>query len=361
MKKQILSEKGITLIKLIIVAVAIFLVTGTVFIINKPDSNKKMEADYSNTILNNQKDEVIFKFEESKAIKLNKIFNANLIKNFKYNVYLLGGDVTINVGEKDKSLEDALNDKDITTDDIILQLEKDVENDKCKENFYLDGGSKDYFYEDFTVVVTARLVGNEQDIAFMRKGYSLNSFERMLENDYSGSDYQKGIGMQYTVKEVINDNLLLVYFDENSYYFVDTTDLDFDTQKCNVGDKLDIVYSGSYEDAEEYTVSKYKAFNRSTYKTVPVKITIMEEFQSENQNLNRIDEIIGERLWVVSSDNSEYKDYLIIDEDDIIEGTPKVGAYINASKINENEMVTGEYGGSIYYLKDVTRIENNRK
>ncbi|MFR2534986.1 MAG: hypothetical protein ACLTEH_03815 [Clostridia bacterium] len=57
-------------------------------------------------------------------------------------------------------LRDSLINKTITIDKIIEQAEQDCKNNIASKNLYLDGGSIQYIYQDFSIIKKKSLDGN---------------------------------------------------------------------------------------------------------------------------------------------------------------------------------------------------------
>ena len=81
-------------------------------------------------------------YRQRKDLGINEIFNYG-----EYKVKTFGGNVSITIdGDMVYELEDALNQKIITPDDIINQAKLDFKYGVCQEDYYSDGGSIEYKY-----------------------------------------------------------------------------------------------------------------------------------------------------------------------------------------------------------------------
>lgn len=87
-------------------------------------------------------------YNQRKDLGIKTVFEAE-----EYAVKTFGGDVDIVIeGDMVYHLEDALNKKVITPDDILEQAKIDMKFGLCEGRFFKDGGSVEYGYNDFTVL-----------------------------------------------------------------------------------------------------------------------------------------------------------------------------------------------------------------
>ena len=92
--------------------------------------------------------------------EVTKILDKNETDKYDYNIYSYKGTADIIINNKKMSLRDALINNKITIDEILEQANKDVNELRILESFYLDGGSKHYLYEDFSILSLNTLSGN---------------------------------------------------------------------------------------------------------------------------------------------------------------------------------------------------------
>lgn len=100
-----------------------------------------------------------------------QIIDKKTNKNYNYNVYILGGNIEIVINNKTYPLETALKNNVITMEEIIEKANQDIE----EPWIYLDGGSKEYHYEDYTIIKLHTLDGN-RDVYFGNKDLNINDF-----------------------------------------------------------------------------------------------------------------------------------------------------------------------------------------
>lgn len=115
--------------------------------------------------------EVDFKLTfNSKPGKVRKqIVDKKTSKQYDYNVFVWNGDVKVLIDNKTYSLEEALDNDSITVEEIIAKAEKDIK----KPLVYRDGGSKEYHYDDYTIIKLNTLEGNN-DVYIGNKKLSVN-------------------------------------------------------------------------------------------------------------------------------------------------------------------------------------------
>lgn len=122
-------------------------------------------------------------YMQRKDMGVKQIAKINQFDNTDFEVYTLGGDVTITI-EQDMvySLEEALNQKIITVNSILEQAKLDEEYGICETAFYQDGGSTEYRYKDYTILKFNTLDGNKDLIIGMSDSIINNE---SLKNNYS--------------------------------------------------------------------------------------------------------------------------------------------------------------------------------
>lgn len=108
--------------------------------------------------------------------EIEEIYDA---EDFK--IKTLGGDVSITLeGDMVMSLEDALKNGTLSPMDIINKCETDEINGKVKADTIKDGGSKEYYYDDFTVLKLNTLDG-DKDLIIGRKGTLISKYYQELD------------------------------------------------------------------------------------------------------------------------------------------------------------------------------------
>lgn len=105
-------------------------------------------------------------YNQRKDLGIYKIFEDDIA------VYTYGGDADITIeGDMAYSLQDALENKVITINDILEQLELDEKYNVCSDvGFYSDGGSKEYYYSNYTVLKYNKLDGTDDIVIGFRGG-----------------------------------------------------------------------------------------------------------------------------------------------------------------------------------------------
>lgn len=116
-------------------------------------------------------------YSQRKDLGIKEIFDAG-----DYKIKTFGGDVTITIGgDAVYSLEDALNQKAITPDDLLSQAKMDAKYGICQEGLYSDGGSTEYCYyasnKQYTILKMNTLNG-EKDLVIGMSGHILSSYNK---------------------------------------------------------------------------------------------------------------------------------------------------------------------------------------
>lgn len=190
---------------------------------NSIESNKKYNGYYSlyknNELLNElplytwnisrttKNDMVTLRFEkitdkvsedELPVICLYNISSSNYEKNFKlsynqrkdmgireiydngeYKLKTFGGEASVTI-EDDMvyKLEDAIEQGVITCEDILNQAKMDEKYGICDENYYQDGGSTEYLYDEYTILKLNTLDG-DKDLVIGMTGEIINAYEKL--------------------------------------------------------------------------------------------------------------------------------------------------------------------------------------
>jgi len=111
-------------------------------------------------------------YNQRRDLGIYKIFEDDIA------IYTYGGDANITIdGDMVYSLQDALENKVITINDILEQLELDEKYNVCSDvGFFSDGGSKEYYYSNYTILKYNKLDGTD-DIVIGFRGSIVNSVD----------------------------------------------------------------------------------------------------------------------------------------------------------------------------------------
>lgn len=113
-------------------------------------------------------------YYQRKDMGLEKIIDNKENDNYDFDVYTFGGDVSITIdSDMVFDLKEALEQNIITVDKIIEQCKIDEEYGICFSNFYKDGGSIEYCYNNYTILKYNTLDGNK-DLVIGFKGQIIN-------------------------------------------------------------------------------------------------------------------------------------------------------------------------------------------
>lgn len=118
-------------------------------------------------------------YRRRKDLGIKEIYDAG-----DYKIKTFGGDVSIIIagGDAVYSLEDALNQKVITPEDILAQVKKDLKYGVCMDGMYSDGGSIEYCYygekdNQYTILNLGTLDG-ENDLVIGMGGQIFSSYNK---------------------------------------------------------------------------------------------------------------------------------------------------------------------------------------
>ena len=118
-------------------------------------------------------------YHQRKDLGIKEIYDAG-----DYKIKTFGGDVSIILtgGDAVYTLEEALNRKVITPEDIFAQVKKDLKYGVCMDGMYSDGGSIEYCYygeidNQYTILKLGTLDG-EKDLVIGMGGPILSSYNK---------------------------------------------------------------------------------------------------------------------------------------------------------------------------------------
>lgn len=124
----------------------------------------------TNDILINGYEEFELSVKESENKKKNKILNNQELDkwNSDFDLYYYGlEEVNIFVDNKTMSLEEALRTGKMTIDGILAKANQDVSDGKIKSEMFKDGGTTEWYYEDYNIVKKHTLNG-DRDVYILR-------------------------------------------------------------------------------------------------------------------------------------------------------------------------------------------------
>lgn len=124
----------------------------------------------TDNILTNGYEKFEISVKESENKKKTKILNNTELEknNSDYDLYYYGLDeVNIFVDNKTMSLEEALRSGKMTIDGILIKANQDVSDGKIKSEMYKEGGTTEWYYNDYNIVKKHTLSGN-RDVYILR-------------------------------------------------------------------------------------------------------------------------------------------------------------------------------------------------
>lgn len=117
--------------------------------------------------------EILFYAKDStESYKVYTILDKSETDKYDYNIYGYNGIVNIKIDGNEYSLKEALLENKITMEEIIGKANKDEKDGKITAEMYKDGGSMEYYYDNYTIIKFATLSGN-RDVYIGTKGLRL--------------------------------------------------------------------------------------------------------------------------------------------------------------------------------------------
>ena len=124
----------------------------------------------TDNILTNGYEKFEISVKESENKKKTKILNNTELdkNNSDYDLYYYGLDeVNVFLDNKKMSLEEALRSGKMTIDGILVKANHDVSDGKIKSEMYKEGGTTEWYYNDYNIVKKHTLSGN-RDVYILR-------------------------------------------------------------------------------------------------------------------------------------------------------------------------------------------------
>ena len=167
------------IILIIVIILIIIFVIGIFAIINRNKTERKtneiLKISESDSLNYTKSFDLIYNQSKDKEINL-------LYKTEKYSIKAFRGDVQILKQNKIYSLTEALMNNIITFNDILQQIELDKKYGFCKVSEYLDEGSIEYLYENYTILEINEKNGNT-DLIIGMKGSIIDDYKANIENN----------------------------------------------------------------------------------------------------------------------------------------------------------------------------------
>ena len=107
------------------------------------------------------------------SYKTYTILDKSETDKYDYTIYGHDGSVNIRINGTDYSLKEALIENKITMEEIIVKANQDEKDGKIKAEMYKDGGSKEYHYDNYTIIKCHTIDGN-RDVYIGTKDLKLN-------------------------------------------------------------------------------------------------------------------------------------------------------------------------------------------
>lgn len=168
---------------------------------------------------------------------------TEILKLDDYSIKTFGGDVNIIVeGDMAYFFQDALKQNIITSEQIIDRAKRDSEEGKIKSDMYKDGGSMEYYYDDYTILKFNTVDGNK-DLIIGKKGSIMNEYSNFDTNN------KRNIELNKVIFECeVNRNNIIVKPNEGTNEIKSSDKISINVEKWNsefiVGDKLKVTYDG---------------------------------------------------------------------------------------------------------------------
>ncbi|MBQ9297798.1 MAG: hypothetical protein IJ223_01980 [Clostridia bacterium] len=140
--------------RLLVIFIIIGIVIGICYLINTS----------KNELIDNSTFEIKFNYEP--GTKVTKVLDKNETDKYDYNIYTYEGSVDIVINGEIIPFREALLGNKITIDEILEKAEKNKtpidSSNPGKENWAMckDGGSMEYYYDDYTILKCQKLDGN---------------------------------------------------------------------------------------------------------------------------------------------------------------------------------------------------------
>lgn len=150
---------------------------------------------------------------------MNKIANEGEFDNTDFEIYVYSGNVKVTINEKTYELKEALENKLITVNEILEQIDIDILYGICEQASYDDGGSLEYYYDNYTILKYNTLDGNK-DLIIGPAGSIINDVNetKYKEINNIGESQSDASGVSLTIKSgtLTNTSATVIITDENN-------------------------------------------------------------------------------------------------------------------------------------------------
>ncbi len=150
---------------------------------------------------------------------MNKIAEEGEFDNTDFEIYVYSGDVKVTIDEKNYELKEALENKLITINDILEQIDMDILYGLCEKASYDDGGSLEYYYDNYTILKYNTLDGNK-DLIIGPAGSIINDVNetKYKEINNIGESQSEANGVSLTIKSgtLTNTSATVIISDLNN-------------------------------------------------------------------------------------------------------------------------------------------------
>ena len=192
------------IILIIVIILIIIFVFGIFDIINRNKTERKtneiLRISESDSLNYTKSFDLIYNQSKDKEINL-------LYKTEKYSIKAFRGDVQILKQNKIYSLTDALINNIITFNEILQQIELDKKYGFCKVSEYLDEGSIEYLYENYTILEINEKNG-KTDLVIGMKGSIIGDYKVNIENyntKEARDSYLNEINKNFHIQDSVED------------------------------------------------------------------------------------------------------------------------------------------------------------
>ena len=161
----------------------------------------------------NNESNFMLEFIKNSSNERQLILSKTESTKYDYDIYSYNGDVNLIINNETYTLRDALLNNKITIEEILNKANKDAEEKRIFRGDYLDGGSKDYFYNDYVILKYNNLAGNKD----MYIGDTSMDIDNLNESYYNSYLERPNTSITFNAVVVYASNSgLLVYGIGNS-------------------------------------------------------------------------------------------------------------------------------------------------
>lgn len=148
---------------------------------------KRADGDYK---------ESSFKYKDTPLMKIKEVYQGK-----PYSIYTCDGEIYVEINGEEVDLKEAIDSGNVSVSSVLKELERDANEGRCVVSYFLlEGKYRAYGYNNISIFISNKYADENPEIVFS-KYVGFEDFLRMKNSEYSGNDYEEGIGVKAEVEK----------------------------------------------------------------------------------------------------------------------------------------------------------------